>query len=334
MGKFIPSNQTRGARLVATVPVTQDNQQINIDLPRGPHIETAWIRIAGTIAVGTLFAGGVRSLAPYYILRRCDWVMNSNVTLDSISGPQLAQLLVTRRNTPPATNPLAAVGATSFAATFPLDRCLMDMMRPKDSMLKTDVGISNSQLRIQLGALADMYGNGAGAATYTSVTLSVWVNDYQESRDKAGNTPAPIWYVKRNGFSQQFAAAGNGQQFKLNTGNRLRIFSFRVLDGTTFEPNAALFSRLRIQRAGDTRFDLTANELAAMNQATFGFTLPAGQFLWDFANTGQLGVRYSEFWPIPSSADTYALFDLSGAARIEVATIEGVDLQPKAAAGT
>lgn len=325
--KFIQSNQTRGFRLVNTYAVTQDNQQITVDLPRGPHIESCIVRISGTINVTTAFAGGVRQGAAYYMLRRGDWVLNSNVTMDSVSGLQLAQQYITRRNIPTLANPLAALGATSFDASFVFDRALMDMMRSKDSMLKTDVGISNNQLRLQLGSLADMFGNGAGAATYTAVTVTVSVVDYQESRDASGNTPSPLYYVKRNGLRLALPAAGNGQQIKLNTGNRLRMVSMRILDGATFEPNINLLSRLRIQRAGDTRVDLTTQELLRLNQSTFGVPLLTGQVVVDFANSGQLsGVRYSEFWPIPSSADTFLLLDTTASSIIELSTLEGVDL--------
>lgn len=324
--KAVTSNQTRGQRLVNTYPVTQDNQQITVDIPRGPHIESVILRVSGTFAITTVFTA-VRNAAAYYILRRADWVLNSNVTMDSVSGPQLAQLYVTRRNYPTLTNPagFAVAGGYTFDATFVFDRALMDMMRPKDSMLKTDVGISNNQLRIQLGALGDMF-TGAGVATYTAVTASVSVVDYQEARDSKGNTPSPIYYIKRNGLRVNFPAAGNGQQQKLNTGNRLRMASIRVLDGTTGEPNLALLSRLRLQRAGDTRVDMLVNELQRLNQMAYGVALLTGQIVIDFANNGQLGCRYSEFWPIPSSADTYLLFDTTANATLEIATIEGVDL--------
>jgi hypothetical protein len=323
--KPVTSNQTRGMRLVSTYPVTADNQQFLVDVPRGPHIESAVIHISGTFNNSVAWTA-VRSAAAYRYLRRVDWVLNSNVTMDSVSGTQIAQLYVTRRNYPTSTNPAtAATGAQTFDATFILDRALMDMMRPKDSMLKTDVGISNNQLRIQLGAIGDMY-TGAGTSTYTSVTMTVSVVDYQEARDASGNTPSPLYYVKRNGLSVNFPAAGNGQQQKLNTGNRLRLASIIVRDGTTNEPNAALLSRVRLQRAGDTRIDMLSADLAKLNQAAYGVALLSGQYVIDFANNGQLGCRYSEFWPIPSSADTYLLFDTTGNATLEIATIEGVDL--------
>jgi hypothetical protein len=324
--KFVASNQTRGQRLIGTYNVTQDSQQFTVDIPRGPHIESLVVRVSGTFAITTNYTA-VRNAAAYYFLRRLDWVLNSNVTLDSVSGPQLAQLYVTRRNYPTLTNPSGFVVAAgyTFDATFVFDRALMDMMRPKDSMLKTDVGISNNQARIQLGALGDMF-TGAGVATYTAVTMSVSVVDYQEARDANGNTPSPVYYIKRNGLSINFPAAGNGQQQKLNTGNRLRMASIRVRDGVTGEPNLALLNRIRLQRAGDTRVDMLVNELQRLNQMAYGVALLTGQIVIDFANNGQLGCRYSEFWPIPSSADTYLLFDTTGSATLEIATIEGVDL--------
>ena len=327
--KYVGSNQTRGMRLVNTYAINQDNQQIVVDLPRGPHIESCLVRISGTINITTAFTG-VRNAAAYAFLRRGDWVINSNVTLDSVSGTQLAQLYVTRRNYPVLVNPAsAALGAQSFDVSFVFDRAIMDMIRPKDSLLKTDVGVSNNQLRLQLGQLADMF-TGAGVATYTAVTASVSVVDYQEARDPSGNTPSPTFYAKRNGLILALPAAGNGQQIKLNTGNRLRIASVIVRDATTREPNISLLSRIRVQRAGDTRIDMLTQELLRFNQATFGVGggtgILSGQVLVDFANNGQLGIKLSEFWPIPSSADTFLLVDTTGPSIIELATLEGVDL--------
>lgn len=326
--KFISSNQTRGLRQIGTYQVTQDNQQILVDLPRGPHIETAVIRVSGTATI-TVAGTAVRNAAAALYLRRVDWVINSNVTLDSLSGSQVTQLMgLTRRQLPTNLNPAGfGISAQPFEATFILDRALMDMVRPKDSMLKTDVGVSNNQLRIQMGALTDMF-TGTPTITYAAgVTVTVFVVDYQEMRDADGNTPSPSWYVKRNGLQQAFSAAGNGQQLKLNTGNRLRAVSVRVLDATTREPNSALMTRVRLQRAGDTRVDMLVNDLIRENQAQYGVALMTGQVVIDLANPGYLsGVRYSEFWPIPSSADTFLLIDTSAAALLDVATLEGVDL--------
>jgi hypothetical protein len=324
--KFIASNQTRGFRVVNNIAITQDNQQATIDLPRGPHIESCMVRVGGTINNGTAWAGGARSIAPYRFMRRLEWMLNSNVTLDSVSGTQLAQTYITRRKAPPTTVAAAGAGPTTFEASFILDRALMDMMRPKDSLLKTDVGVSNNQLKLQFGALADMFGAGAGAATYTNVSAEIAVVDYQEARDQAGNTPAPAYYVKRNGLNTALSSAGTGQQIKLNTGNRLRLVSMRVLNATTQEPDATLLQRVRVQRAGDTRMDFSAATLQRLNAANYGVDLVPGQFIVDFANPGCMGVRYSEFWPIPSSADTFLLVDTSGPCILEITTLEGVDL--------
>jgi hypothetical protein len=325
MRKFIPSNQTRGYRQVAQYPVTADNSQFLVDIPRGPHIESLQIKVAGTITNSVAFAGGVRNLAAYYMLRSAQWVINSNVTMDSVSGPQARQLMFTRRNLPVELAPSAAAAVTTFNMTVVLDRALMDMMRPKDSLLKTDVGMSNNQLRLQLGALADMFQPGAGASAYTSVQLTVSITDYQEARDDKGQTPQPLWYPKRNGQLQSLAS-GNQQQVKLNTGNRLRAVSFRILDPTTREPLTTALNRLRIKRAGDTRVDLDADALADYQQCNYGSDLMPGQYLIDFADNGALGVRYSEFWPIPSSADTYLEVDTGAPCFLELATLEGVDL--------
>jgi len=327
MGNLIRSNQTRGMRVVKTINITQDNQLETVDLPRGPHIEYVAVRVQGTINITTTYTA-VRSAAAYLFLGRADWTLNSNVTLDSVTGGQLAQSYVTRRSLPPAVNPAGfGIGAQSFSATFMFDRALMDMKRPKDSMLKTDIGVSNNQLRLSFGKLSDMF-TGAGVATYTAVTATVIVGDYQEAHDSNGNTPQPSYYIKRNGQRIALPTSGSNQQVKINTGNRLRLISVRVLDGTTFEPNAALMTRLRVIRAGDTRVDITVPELQSLNSCQYGYSLLGGQVLYDFANAGQLsGVMYSEFWPIPSSADTFLSVDTTASCVLEIVTIEGVDFQ-------
>jgi len=169
---------------------------------------------------------------------------------------------------------------------------------------------------------------GAGVASYTNVSATVSVSDYQEARDGKGNTPTPNWYVKRSGILAPFAAAGNGLQVKLNTGNRLRAISIQTLNSATSEPDATVLSRLRVKRAGDTRVDIDANVLRnVINRSAYGFTTPFGaHYIVDLANNGQLGVKYSEFWPIPSSADTFLEVDLATAGILDIATLEGVDL--------
>lgn len=326
----IKSNQTRGMRVVQSVPVLADNSQFTFDVPRGPAIESIILRFFGTFAITTLFTA-VRNIAAYRLFKNVNFVINSNVTLDNVSGTQLAQLYVTRRSYPTLVNPsgFTVAGGYSFDASLFLDRALMDMVKSKESILKTDIGLANVQLRIQLGALSDMF-TGAGVTTYTACTLNMSVMDYQEQKDSKGDTPSPLWYVKRNGQNFPISGAVQGNQLKLNTGNRLRIVSLRVLDPTTFEPNIALLTRFGIKRAGDQRVDVQTTDLVRLNQATYGAgsgALLTGQVLWDFANIGQLvGMKYSEFWPIPSSADTFLVVDTTGATNLEVVTLEGVDI--------
>ena len=323
--KLIRSNQTRGIRLIRTINITQDNQQETVDLPRGPHIEWCMVRIAGSANITTAFTG-TRTNASALFLSRADWILNSNVTLDSVSGAQIFQDYFTRRNLPTVLYPAGfGISVQPFEITYILDRALMDMRRPKDSMLKTDVGVSNNQLRLQFGKLSDMF-LGAGVASYTAVTATVTIGDYQEAKDDSGDTPQPLYYIKRNGSRVPIPLAGNGQQVKINTGNRLRSISIRVLDGVTFEPASALATRFRVQRAGDTRVDCTTLELQRFNASNYGPLLMPGQVVIDFANAGQLsGVMYSEFWPIPSSADTFLLVDTTASCVLEISTIEGVD---------
>lgn len=326
--RFVGSNQTRGKRFLGSYPLTQDNQQIAVEIPRGPHIESLQVRVSGSANITTAFTT-VRNIGAARFLRKADWVQNSNATLDSVSGPNLLSTYFTRRATPLITNP-AGVGISvqPFDVTFAFDRSLSDMMRPKDSMQKTDFGLANNQMRLQFGTLADMF-TGVGVAGYVNVVASISLIDYQEAQDANGNTPKPLFYAKRNGFSQAISAAANGQQIKLQTGNRLRAISIRVLNATTLEPDISLLSRVRVKRAGDQRVDMPVTDLVRMNQADYGIAMLTGQVVIDFAYAGALtGVFYSEFWPIPTSADSFLEVDTTAACVLEITTLEGVDLVP------
>lgn len=322
----IPSNQVRGWRQVQAFTITADNQQLTIDLPRGPAIETVAIRISGTFNVGTLFTA-VRTLAPLHLFRRLDWVLNGNITLDSVSGigAYLTQSLTRRRLTaitPPAS---AAVGAKSIDAIVYLDRVLLDMFRPKDSVLKTDEGVTQNQLRVQMGALADMF-TGAGAATYTSLTATVLVQDYQEAPNQSGRTPDPLYYIKRSEQIVNFPNTGNGQLVRISTGNRLRALIMRQeISGDGSNGNV---SAMRLVRGGDTRVSSDVPILQAFNQYQFGGdVVPAGVVALDLGNPGMPDARYSEFWPLPSNADVQLQCDIATAnTALRIVQLEGVDL--------
>lgn len=328
-GKKISSNQVRGFRRVALVPLTADGQVIQVDLPRGPAIEAVMVRLSGTFNVTTLYTA-VLELAPLQLVQRVDWLINGNVTLDSISG-LMAYINPFRRQLAPLTPPAtAAVGLKTVDGVFFLDRALMDGARPKDSLLKTDFGVTTNQLRIQLGTLSSMF-TGAGVSAYTgSLQLEVWVCDYQEARDANGNTPSPLYYLKRSEQSYPITANNANFQIRLSTGNRLRAITARVADaGTGVVALGGAVGSIRLARGGDTRVDTPAIVQQFMNRTAYGIAIPNGTFIIDLANEGQLnGARYSEFWPIPSTADTYLTLDVVTAANrvLTLATFEGVDL--------
>jgi hypothetical protein len=328
MGKMIPSNQVRGFRRVGTFPVTADGQVLQIDLPRGPHIEAAMLRVSGSINI-TVAYSTVLELAPTQLFRRIDWVVNGNVTLDSLTG-LMAYINPFRRQLTTLTPPSAAtVGARTVDGVVFLDRAMLDGARFKDSLLKTDYGVTTNQLRVQMGNLSDMF-TGAGTAVYTSLNVEVWVCDYQEARDPQGNTPSPLYYLKRSQQDYSLATSNANFQIRLSTGNRLRAIVARVADsGVGVTSLSGVINNVRLARGGDTRVDTPAIIQRYMNQTAYGIALPNGVFVVDLANEGQLnGARYSEFWPIPSTADTYLTLDVTGAAgrNLQLYTLEGVDL--------
>jgi len=327
----IGSNQVRGWRRVQQVALTADNQTFQVDLPRGPAIEESMIIVDGTINVSVAFTT-VRGLAPSHYLRRVDWRLNGNITLDALSGvgAYLASG-ITSRNIDGLTAPASAgTGAKTIRGIWRLPRIFQDMFRPKDSVLKTDENVTTNQLVIQWGQLADFF-TGAGTATYTALTMYVMIRDYQEEADNKGFTPRPLYYWKRSEQILAFAATGNNQPFRVNTGNRLRLLLCRF--ETAGEGADNIITGARILRSGDTRMDLPQpvwqeeSRLSGFNfiGAMSGFP---GIYVADFGNPGMMGARYSECWPVPSNADVQMLFDVATASTaVRIVTIEGVDLQ-------
>lgn len=352
----IYSNQVRGMRRIFTQGIVNDLTQLQVDLPRGPANEAAIVVVNGNVNITTLFTSTRAAAAAKYV-RRCDWVLNGNITLDSASGYGLWLLdSFQRKRTFPITDPTPGVGTPAFRAAIPMWRVDPGFTRPKDSVLKTDENVTSNQLRIQLGALSDMF-IGAGVANYTAVTVtaSVYVIDYQEAADKSGRTPIPLYYWKKTEQILNLSATGNGLNFRVNTGNRLRGFVLLQQDSTNAEPTAALLTRVRLQRSGDTRIDLTTEcyevqSLASMIGVFNSVNAPTGaanagdqfanavdsvnptpsQPIWiDLANpTGAFVARYSECWPVPSNADVQLLLDVAATGTARLLTIEGVDLYP------
>jgi hypothetical protein len=339
----IVSNQVRGLRQITQIALVGDNTQQNVDLPRGPAIESALIQVTGSIQVTTGFTS-VLPQAPIQMIKRVDWVINGSLVLDSVA-PQLVQANWMRHNLTVLTPPSAASNATyPISLMVFYDRAMTDGVRPKDSLLKTDVGMSSNQLRIQMGALQDMFvGVGTGVANYSpGVTLTVAVKDYQEARNGAGQTPTPAFYLKRTQITLPTPATNPSQQQKLSTGNRLRAILFRPNVGSATQTygttSATPLTNIQLTRAGDQRANISFAALQQSNAAEFPVNFNAtaaytGFAVLDLAANGSLGgIRYSEFWPIPSTADTFLTLSVVGGTYngIDMMVLEGVDLvQPK-----
>lgn len=339
----IPSNQIRGYRKVYTQGVTADNLSVQIDLPRGPALEGAIVVVSGSFNLGT--AGtGVRVAGATKYVTRIDWVLNGNITLDSMTGfgYYIADLAFGHGETP-IVNPTNTTGAQTFTAVIPLFRVLADMARPKDSVLKTDSNVTTNQLRVQLGQLVSMYYGGTPAATYTSVSINVYVVDYQETPDANGNTPIPLYYWKRTEQLLSTQSTGTGLPFRINTGNRLRGLVLVPQDNTNSEPVSygTNITRVRVVRSGDTRIDLDtagfaaissyanpSSGIGAQSDATTGFGA-LGATVIDFANSASLfkTTKYSECWPVPSNSDVQLQLDVATIGSVRMITVEGVDLQ-------
>ncbi len=330
----IPSNQVRGFRLIDQRAIISDNSQFNIDLPRGPAIERCILDVRGTINITVAFTAN-RTLAPVQFFKRLDWVLNGNITLHSVSGIGAWLSNAVMNRAPMLLTPAASVGigTPTVQATISLDRISPDMFRPKDSVLKTDEGVTQNQLRVTMGAISDTM-TGAGTANYlggTVLTVTTFTQDYQEAPDANGRTPDPLYYWK---FSEQqavFAATGNNQITRISTGNRLRMLIIRqevAGDGSDANVNFC-----RLIRGGDTRISVPVNVLQALNQMSNlggipGTTRPAGMYVLDLGNPGMWAARYSEAWPLPSNADVQMVSDIATAnLTLRIVQIEGVDLQ-------
>jgi hypothetical protein len=335
----IPSNQIRGYRKVYTQGLAADNQSIQVDLPRGPAIEAAFVVVTGSINI-TAAGTAVRADAANKYVTRVDHVLNGNITLDAMTGYGYGVFdkWIQHGETPIVNPTTFNTGANSFQSVIPVSRVLSDMARPKDAVLKTDASVTLNQLRIQFGTLAGMF-VGAPTVAYTSVSFSVYSIDYQETPDANGNTPVPLYYWKKTEQLLSLQSTGTGLPFRVNTGNRLRALILVPQDNVNSEPTVpgTQISRVRVVRSGDTRVDLDtpgfsvfstysnpASGIGAQNDV--GGTEP---IVIDFAN--HLGLfrttKYSELWPVPSNSDVQLQLDVAAIGTARLITLEGVDLQ-------
>jgi len=338
----IPSNQIRGYRKVFTQGIVADNTSLQVDLPRGPALEAAFVVVGGSYSVGTAYTS-VRVQAASKYVTRIDWVLNGNITLDSMTGfgYVTADMVFGHGATSGIVPASAGTGAQTFTAIIPMFRVLADMARPKDSVLKTGANVTTNQLRIQLGALANMYVGAGGTNTYTSISLNVYVIDYQETPDANGNTPVPLYYWKRTEQLLATPNTGTGLPFRVNTGNRLRGLALIPQDNVNSEPVAygTGVTRVRIVRSGDTRIDLDnpgysafseySNASSGIGNAIISGVGGIGVIVVDFANSSSLyrTSKYSECWPVPSNSDVQLQLDVAAAGSVRMITVEGVDLQ-------
>jgi hypothetical protein len=336
----IPSNQIRGYRKVFTAPITADNQSFQIDLPRGPALEGAFVVCQGSVTIG---AGGtaVRVDAASKLVQRVDWVLNGNITLDSATGYGLHQIDTgINHGETPGLNPSGFAASTyPVQSVIPLFRVFSDMARPKDSVLKTDANITTNQLRVQMASIQNMFiGTLASAVYVAGFTINVYVVDYQETPDANGNTPVPLYYWKKTEQLLSLQSTGTGLPFRINTGNRLRAVILIPQDNINSEPTTfgTTVSRVRIVRSGDTRYDLDANGFSVISgyanaSSQIGQTADTSNanIVIDFANSCSLfrTTKYAECWPVPSNSDVQLQLDVASIGSCRMLTIEGVDLQ-------
>jgi hypothetical protein len=335
----VPSNQIRGIRKVFTQGIVADNQSVQIDLPRGPAIEHAILTVSGSVVVTTPYTA-VRDGAAAKYVQRVDHVLNGNITLDSMTGYGFYVFdKYFGHGETPILNPTNFTNATyPFLACIPLSRVLSDMVRPKDAVLKTDANVTTNQLRVQLGALSNMF-VGAGVANYSGgVTLNVYVVDYQETPDANGRTPIPLYYWKKTEQLLSTQSTGTSLPFRINTGNRLRGLVLVPQDNVNSEPVAygTNVTRVRVVRSGDMRIDIDTPMMEVLGayanpSAGIGaqFPVTTNGIVIDFANSMGLFkvTKYSECWPVPSNSDVQLQLDIATVGSVRMVTVEGVDLQ-------
>ena len=166
---------------------------------------------------------------------------------------------------------------------------------------------TNVHLMVDFANGADMFDDTEG---YTIDITEAKITPMIESFSIPANANAfPDLSVLKLTNSRNDSYVGSGQHIiKLSTGTIYRRLFFRILDkdGNPVADDDITSNISLVFNQADTNYDISPRALRMLNTTQYGFTLPKGMYVFDFAYQGIVGLsgtrdyidteRLTEFW--------------------------------------
>lgn len=310
------SKQYRVSQKIGNVAITANGFQ-SIDLPRDSDYEAIGLRIVASLQV-TALAASVRAEAPSQLVPRIQVIADGKNVL--FNAPFFATGLGNflrsgkdenaRAITPPSGVAVATYAVEAFGL---IDFCTPDGVRPKDSNFRS-VGLSLFQAVFNFGAAGDAFVGGTVAFSGNPI-IEVYALKCVEGVDEAGNMTKPIALKKVSYQEVALLASNPNLEVRLPAGNLVRSVFVRTEGATTAgEPDVLTLNNMALQNGLDTRMNLSAGAVRAVNNMQFGKITP-GYYIHDFMRQGMGGNNMmANLWDVTGPAEPKAILDVTGSA--------------------
>lgn len=310
------SKQYRVSQKIGNIAITANGFQ-SIDLPRDSDYEAIGLRIVASLQV-TALATSVRAEAPCQLVPRLQVIADGKNVL--FNAPFFATSLgnflrFTKDENARAITPPSGVAVATYAveAQGVIDFCTPDGVRPKDSNFRS-IGLSLFQLVANFGAAGDAFVGGTVAFSGSPI-LEVYALKCVEGTDAKGQMTTPIALKKVSYQEVALQATNPALEVRLPAGNLVRSVFVRTEGATTAgEPDVLTLNNMALQNALDTRMNLSAGALRAINNIQFG-KITSGYYVHDFMRQGQGGNNMmANLWDVTGPAEPKAILDVTGSA--------------------
>lgn len=316
-------------RRVASQALAASSETL-IEIPKTQDLTTLQLLLTGTLTIGTAVATAVPAESPAGFIQRLDLIANGREVLEQVPGEVIAWGNYGRAWRREITAPGATVATHAFAASYWLDRSMIDGYRPKDSAFQAELA-NLLQLRVTTGALSELVTPGGSTVlTLASANLDVYMHTLHEPENQQGEPKA---VRKRTTQTITYTSANSNYRLRLPTGNVIRHITIHAKDSGA--PSNSLVNSVQLAINGiDIRKSATWAALRSENYARTGVTAPTGFAVLDSADAGDVSrVKLSTAWDLRAGPLAELVLDLATATAGEIeVVIDEFVLPPVAAA--
>lgn len=312
--------------------VTSELQTVTFDLSRQMDYEGISLQLAGNIVNSVAWAA-LKTQGAYGLIRRIELLVNGQTVLEQLGGYEMAFLMWPLSRKMLVTNsaiylaPGITAATHAFSVQIPLDRNMIDMVRPKDTALASR-DLATLQLRVTIGQFSDVFTTG-GTSTFSGTTLTATFDAIQEYPSQDGKITVPPYLLKRVQQDVPIVSTNSNLQVRLPVGNLLRRVSF--VQRTSGDLSSALLNNVQLVRGSDVRANMN---IRALNEHTAtlssGTAIVAAQTI-DFARRRQELGKVADCWPLAGAADVYAVLDVTASGSSPTISVVTEELIPRIA---